>query len=97
MTFARIPHPAGGRLFLYGFHPSLFSLFFSCVNFERFCLRTTVLTNGIKTVQVGSLQACYMAKRGHQVELYELRDGSYNYLRFPSLPFMIMTNHYDDD
>ncbi|XP_046652495.1 kynurenine 3-monooxygenase-like [Daphnia pulicaria] len=33
-------------------------------------LKIAVVGGGL----VGSLQACYMAKRGHQVELYELRD-----------------------
>ena len=27
---------------------------------------------------MGALQACYSAKRGHDVELYELRDGKWN-------------------
>ena len=27
---------------------------------------------------MGALQACYSAKRGHDVELYELRDGKCN-------------------
>lgn len=75
MTFEWILHPARRRMsvairFLSVTLP-LFPYFF-----EGFCLfKSAILSNIISIVQVGSLQACYMAKRGHQVDLYELRDG----------------------